>query len=63
MITKIKSLFGLGISHEKKFIDYILELERQTPNNYQFGSLMRQKMKDYQSGKVEFKKNNKIFSH
>lgn len=63
MITKLKSLFGLGTSYEKKFIQYILDLERQTPNNYQFGSLMRQKIKDYHTGEVEFKKNTKIFSH
>lgn len=63
MIKFIKSLFGSDRSYEEKFIQYIMDLEKQTPNNYQFGSLMRQKMRDYKLGKVEFKKNDKIFSH
>lgn len=63
MIKRIKLLLGLGDSYEKKFVQYILDLEKETPNNYQFGSLMRQKIKDYNLGNVEFKKNSKIFSH
>lgn len=63
MIKKIKYLLGIEDSQDKKFIKYLLSLEKETPNNYQFGSLMRQKIRDYKLGNIEFKKNNKIFSH
>ena len=63
MIKKIKYLLGIEDSQDKKFIKYLLSLEKETPNNYQFGSLMRQKIRDYKLGNIEFKKNNKNFSH
>jgi hypothetical protein len=63
MIGIIRSIFGTKTSYEKKFIDYMESLEKETPNNYQFGSLMRQKIREHRENRVEFKKNNSFFSH
>ncbi len=59
----IRSIFGIEKSYEKKFIDYVEALEKETPNNYQFGSLMRQKIREHRENRIEFKKNNSFFSH
>jgi hypothetical protein len=63
MMEFIRSIFGIEKSYEKKFIDYVEALEKETPNNYQFGSLMRQKIREHRENRIEFKKNNSFFSH
>jgi hypothetical protein len=63
MMEFIRSIFGIEKPYEKKFLDYIDSLEKETPNNYQFGSLMRQKIREHRENRIEFKKNNSFFSH
>jgi uncharacterized tellurite resistance protein B-like protein len=63
MMEFIRSIFGTKESYEKKLIDYMESLEKETPNNYQFGSLMRQKIREHRENRMEFKKNNSFFSH
>jgi hypothetical protein len=62
MIKYLRRIF-LNRSTDKKFIEHLIELQKQTPNNYQFGCLVKEKIKDYKSGRIKFEKNHKEFSH
>lgn len=50
-------------SKSDRFIRHLIEMERITPNNYQFGSLLRSKLKDYKKGKIDLSKDKQYFSH
>jgi hypothetical protein len=60
MISFIARLFE---SKSDRFIKHLIEMERMTPNNYQFGSLLRAKLKDYKKGKINLSKDSQYFSH
>jgi hypothetical protein len=60
MMNFITRLFE---SKSDRFIRHLIEMERETPNNYQFGSLLRSKLKDYKKGKINLSKDSKYFSH
>jgi len=62
MIQKIKRLLGIE-SKGDAFMRHLVELERETPNNYQFGSLLRGKIKSYKRGEIDLNKNKRNFSH
>lgn len=62
MIKKLKSIF-LRESVDKKFVDHLMELSKKTPNNYQFGCLIREKMREYEEGSIKFETTIKNFSH
>jgi hypothetical protein len=60
MMNFIERLFQ---SKSDRFIKHLIELEGETPNNYQFGSLLRSKLKDYRKGKIDLSKDSKYFRH
>jgi len=62
MTNFIKRIFG-GRDKSDLFIEHLLDLERETPNNYQLGSLLRDKLRDYRSGKIDLEVKKKYFSH
>ena len=49
-------------SKEDRFIKHLIEMERETPNNYEFGSLLRSKLNDYKKGKINLTKDSKYLS-
>jgi len=63
MIEKIKRFLLGSNSSEKEFIKYIERLEKETPNNYQFGSLMRDKIRELRKGEVDFKNKKNYYNH
>jgi len=53
MMNFIRRLFE---SKSDRFIKHLIEMERETPNNYEFGSLLRFKLNDYKKGKINLTK-------
>ena len=49
-------------SKSDRFIKHLIEMERETPNNYEFGSLLRFKLNDYKKGKINLTKDSKYLS-
>lgn len=49
-------------SKSDRFIKHLIEMERETPNNYEFGSLLRSKLNDYKKGKINLTKDSKYLS-
>jgi hypothetical protein len=62
MIKKLKNIF-LRRSLDKKFVDHLIELSKKTPNNYQFGCLIKEKIREYEEGDIKFTSEIKNFSH
>lgn len=63
MIEKIRR-FLLGYTRrEIEFLKYIEKIEKETPNNYQFGSLMRDKIRELRKGNFDSKNKKKYYSH
>jgi len=59
MMNFIRRLFE---SKSDRFIKHLIEMERETPNNYEFGALLRFKLNDYKKGKINLTKDSKYFS-
>jgi hypothetical protein len=59
MMNFIRVLFE---SKSDRFIKHLIEMERETPNNYEFGSLLRSKLNDYKKGKINLTKDSKYLS-
>jgi hypothetical protein len=59
MISFIARLFE---SKSDRFIKHLIEMERETPNNYEFGSLLRSKLNDYKKGKINLTKDSQYLS-
>jgi hypothetical protein len=62
MIKKLKNIF-LRRSFDKKFVDHLIDLNKKTPNNYQFGCLIREQIREYEEGDIKFASEIKNFSH
>jgi len=58
----IKKIFGRR-NEIDLFIEHLLDLEKETPNNYQLGSLLRDKLRNYRRGKIDLEIKKKYFSH
>lgn len=63
MIEKIRRFLLGDNSPEVEFVKYIKKLEKETPNNYQFGSLMRDKIREFKKGQVDFENKKNYYSH
>jgi hypothetical protein len=59
MMNFIRRLFE---SKSDRFIKHLIEMERETPNNYEFGSLLRFKLNDYKKGKINLTKDSKYLN-
>jgi hypothetical protein len=59
MMNFIRRLFE---SKSDRFIKHLIEMERETPNNYEFGSLLRFKLNDYKKGKINLIKDSKYLN-
>jgi len=59
MMNFIRVLFE---SKSDRFIKHLIEMERETPNNYEFGSLLRFKLNDYKKGKINLTKDSKYLN-
>jgi len=62
MINKIRE-FLFQNARKKRLIESILDLSRREPNNYQFGSAVREKINLYKSGTFENPGEKKRYSH
>lgn len=58
----MKFIGKLFQSKGDRFIKHLIEMERETPNNYEFGSLLRSKLNGYKKGKINLTKDNQYFS-
>jgi hypothetical protein len=59
MMSFIGRLFE---SKGDRFIKHLIEMESETPNNYEFGSLLRSKLNDYKKGKINLTKDSQYLS-
>jgi hypothetical protein len=62
MIEKIK-LIIFKRYRDRKFLESLIDLEKIEPNNYQFGSAIREKIKLYKSDIISTEVEKKRYSH